>query len=96
MEEYEDMESDAFDAFDAPDAIATTGEQQHKAVSQNGQMIRRLELGVGGNRSGNTAVLKATSGNAAKWVKVRQEARVTIRAGKTAEAAVKHIGKQEL
>lgn len=40
-------------------------------------------------------MLKATSGNAAKRLRERQETRVT-RAGKTAEAAVKEIATQEL
>lgn len=44
MEEYEDMKSDAFDALsalNAHDPTATTEGQEHKATSQNGQMIRQ-------------------------------------------------------
>lgn len=89
MEEYEHMESDAFDAFDA---TATSGGLEHGATSQNGQM----KVGLERNRPGNTGVLEATSGTAAKQSKMGQETRVTARAGKTAEAAVKHVATQEL
>ena len=96
MEEYEDMEGDAFDASDAPDATTTIGGQEHEATSQNGQMIRQLEVGLEGNPVGNVGVLKTTSGNVAKRLKMRQETRVTTRAGKTAEAAVNQLATQEL
>lgn len=45
---------------------------------------------------GNAGVLKSTSGNVAKQLKMKQETRVTTRAGKTAEAAVKQMATQEL
>lgn len=67
----------------------------HKATSMNWQMRRQIELEVERNRLGNTGVLKATSGNA-KRLKMRQETRVTTRAGKLAKAAVKHMASQEL
>ena len=98
MEEFEDMESDAFDAPDAPDApdaTATTRGHEYEAASQNGQMMRQLEAESKKSRLRSAGVLKATSGNAAKRLRVRQETRVT-RAGKTAEAAVKEIATQEL
>ncbi len=44
----------------------------------------------------NSRVLKVTSGKEAKRLKISQETRVTIRQGKTAEAAIKQIGAQEL
>ena len=40
-------------------------------------------------------VLKATSRNVAKWWKMRQKTRVTTRAGKSAEAAIKQIVTQK-
>ena len=89
------MESDAFDAPDAPDATVTTRGHEYEAASQNGQMMRQLEAESKKNRLRSAGVLKATSGNAAKRLRVRQETRVT-RAGKTAEAAVKEIATQEL
>ena len=94
MEEYEDIENDAFDACDA--TAATAGEQEHEALHQNRQVARQLELEAERNQSVNLGVLKATSGNAAKRLKVRQETRATTRAGKSAEAAIKQIAAQEL
>ena len=94
MEEYEDIENDAFDACDA--TAATAGEQEHEALHQNRQVARQLELEAERNQSVNPGVLKATSGNAAKRLKVRQETRATTRAGKSAEAAIKQIAAQEL
>ncbi len=41
-------------------------------------------------------MLQATCGNAAKQLRNRQETRVTTRAGRTAEAAIKQIASQEL
>ena len=40
MEEFEDMESEA---FDPPDATATTRGHGYEAASQNGQIMRQLE-----------------------------------------------------
>lgn len=98
MEEYEDMENDAFDAFNAsgaPDATTVTGGQEHETASQKEQMMRQLAVGVERNRLGNAGVLKAASGNVAKRMKMR-ETRVTTRAGKTVEAAAKQMATQEL
>ena len=94
MEEYEDIENDAFDACDA--TAATAGEQEHEALHQNRQVARQLELEAERNQSVNLGVLKATSGNAAKRLKVRQETRATTKAEKSAEAAIKQIAAQEL
>ncbi len=61
MEEYEDMENDAFDTSDAsgaPDATTVT--------------VRQLAVGVERNRFGNARVLKAASENVAKRVKMRE------------------------
>ena len=94
MEEYEDIWCDAFDAFDAPvapDATTTSGEQEN---GLNRQMIRQLWRGMEGKLVGNSEVLKATSGNAAKRLKMRQETRATTRAGKAAEA--KQLANKEL
>lgn len=94
MEEYEDIENDAFDACDA--TAATAGGQEHEALHQNRQIARQLELEAERNQSVISGVLKANSGNAAKRLKVRQEARATTRAGKSAEAAIKQIAAQKL
>ena len=90
------MESDAFDAPDEPDATTTTGGHEYEAASQNGQMTRQEEVGLERSQLGNAGVLKATSGNAAKRLRMRQETRVITRAGKTAEAAGKQLAAQEL
>ncbi len=99
MEEYEDIEGDAFDAFDAsdaPNATTTSGRQENEVTSQNRRMIRQLDVGLEGKLVGNPGVLKATSGNMAKRHKMRQETRATTRVGKTAEAAVKQLATKEL
>ena len=75
---------------------ATAGGQEHEALHQNRQITRQLELEAEKNQSVNPGVLKATSGNAAKRLKVRQETCATTRAGKSAEAAIKQIAAQEL
>lgn len=98
MEEYEDMENDAFDAsgaYGAPDATTVTEGQEHEAASQREQIVRQLAVEAERNRFGNAGVLKAASGNVAKRVKMR-ETRVTTRTSKTVEAAAKQMATQEL
>ena len=98
MEEYEDMENDAFDAFDvsgAPDATTVTKRQEQKAASQKEQMVRQLAVEVERNRFGNAGVLKAASGNVAKRAKMR-ETRIITRTGKIIETAAKQMATQEL
>lgn len=48
------------------------------------------------NQLGTSGVLRATSGNAGKRFKMRQEPQATTRAGKSAEAAIKQIATQKL
>lgn len=52
-------------------------------------MIYQIEKRIEEKLVGNSGVLKVTSGNAAKWLKLRQKIRAITRAEKTAEAAVK-------
>ena len=87
MEEYEDMEGDAFDASDAcdaPDATATTREYEQEALSQTGQIACQSGIEEQRNQLVSLGVLKATSGNAAKQLRMRQETRTTARSNKTA------------
>lgn len=93
MEEYGEVENDTPDAFDAS---ATAGGQEHQAQHQAMQIARQLGAESERSQPRNVGVLRATSGNAAKLLKNRQETRVTTRAGKTAEAAIKQIASQEL
>ena len=72
------------------------GGQEHQAQHQAMQIARQLGAESERSQSGNVGVLRATSGNAAKRLKNRQETRVTTRAGKIAEAAIKQIASQEL
>lgn len=96
MEEYDDVGSNALIAYDASDATdATTEGQEQEAGSQSLQITRQLELEIEKNQLGNPGVLKATSGNAAKRWKMRQETQTTTRAGKSAEAAIKQIATQK-
>lgn len=84
------------DASGAPDATTVTEGQEHEAASKIGQMMRQLAEGVERNRSGNSGLLKAVSGNVARRMGMRQETRVITRAGKTVEAAAKQMATQEL
>ncbi len=96
MEEYEDVVSDALVAYDAYDATAATTEgQKHEALSQSLQIARQSELETERNQLWNPGILKATSGNAAKRLKMWQT-RATTRAGKSAKAAIKQIATQKL
>lgn len=92
MEEYEDIEGDA---YDAPDATATTREYEQEALSQTGQIACQSGIEEQRNQLVSLGVLKATSGNAAKRLRMRQETRTTARSSKTAEAAIKQIATQE-
>lgn len=79
MEEYEDIEGDAFNAlnaYDAPDATATTREEDE---SQPGQIACQAGVEVERNQMVSLGVLKATSGNVAKRLRTRQETRSTIK-----------------
>ena len=89
MDEYNDMENDAPGASGA--TTETVERQEHEALRQTLQIARQLELETEIIQSANLGVLKATSGNATKSLKMRQETRVTTRAGKSAEAAIKQI-----
>ena len=95
MEEYEDIENnapDAFDAFDAPAITTNPGGHQHETLSQTGQIMHKGGVESEGNQLGNVRALRVTSGNAIK----RLKSRVTTRAGKSAEAAIKKFTTQEL
>lgn len=88
MEGYEDVENDAPDACDAT-AVTAEG-QEHGAPHHNLQIARQLGLEAERSQLANLGVLKATNGNTAKRLK-RQETRLTTRAGKSAELAIKQI-----
>ncbi len=95
MEEYEDVEGNALIAYERSDATdataATTGGQKDGIDGQNLQVARQLMLEMEKNQLGTPGILRATSGNAGKRLKMRQETRATTRARKSAEAAIKSI-----
>ena len=64
IEEYKDIENNAFDVCNA--TTTTKGEQKHETLHQNRQIARQLELEAKRNQLVNPKVLKATSRNAAK------------------------------
>ena len=95
MEKYEKIENNApnsFDAFDAPATTITPGGHKYGTLSQTGQIMYKGGVESEKNQLGNVGVLRATSGNATK----RLKSRVTTRAGKSAEAAIKKFVTQEL
>lgn len=77
------------------DATATI-EREYEGLSQTGQAACQLGIEGGRNQSENLGPLKATSGNAAKRLNMRQKTRVITRSNKNAEAAIKQIATQEL
>lgn len=85
MEEHEDIRNDA----------STTTAVGHEGTLYQA-LQRQLEGEAERNQLANTGVLKATSGNATKRLKIKQDARVVTRASKNAEAAIKQIATQEL
>ena len=98
MEEYEDIENNAFNTFDASgalDATMVTEGQKHEAASQKEQMVRQLAVEVERNRFENAGVLKAASENVAKWAKMR-ETWIITKTDKTVETAAKQMAMQEL
>lgn len=99
MEEYNDVENDAFDAFDAyNDVIAGTAEgQEYEGAHPSLQMVRHVEEEKEADRNQlvNMGVFKPTSGNATKRLMIRQETRGITRTCKTAEATLKQIATQE-
>lgn len=84
MEEYGDIENDAPDGFDASAAAG----HEHDAAHKNLQVAHQLEVEAERSQLASARTLKATRGNAAKRLKMRQETSAVTRASKTAEATV--------
>lgn len=86
----------AYNASNATNVTATTmGRKEQEAGSQSLVITYQAELKVELNQVENSGVFKATSGNAAKWWKMKQRKRATTRAGKLAEAVIKQIATQK-
>ena len=102
MEEYENIEYNAFDAPNTPDMPDALNAPDRTTIIEelenvlNWQMIRQIERGMEGKLAENSGVLKVASGNAPKRLKSRQETRATTLARKTAKAAVKQLANKEL
>lgn len=80
VEEYEDVGNDA----------STTTAVGHERILHQA-LQRQLEGEAERSQLANLGVLKATSGNAIKWLKIRQKTRLATPASKNAEAAIKQI-----
>lgn len=94
MEEYEDVGSNSLIAYDATDATTATMEGQvQETGSQSLLITRQFELEMEKNQLGNPGVLKAISGNAAKW-KAKAETRHSAKERSTSLAALKMIARQ--
>lgn len=94
MDEYEDVEGDAFNARDATDArnpTTTTREDLNWPSQIAGQAGVEAER----NQLESLKALKGTSVNVAKRLRTRQETRSSIKSGKTAEAVIRQIVTQE-
>lgn len=71
MKEYKDIENnvpDAYNAYNATALIATMEKQD-----QTGQIARQLRIKVEKSQLANLRVLKITSGNVAKRLKISQK-----------------------
>ncbi len=90
MEEY--VENKARDVCDA--SAAKVEEQDHGTQHQDLQIARQLRLKEEENQLANLGVFKATNGNAAKKLKLRQETRETTKASKTAIKQIATLGLQ--
>lgn len=96
MEEYEDMESNALVAYNATggtDAETATMRQEQDEMGENLQISGVPELQTERCESRNSGVLKATSGNAAKW-KAKAETRHGAKERSTSLTALKMIARQ--
>ncbi len=88
MEEY--VENKASDAFTAIIEV-----ENHRIQHQDLQITCQLELEAERNQLANLEVFKATNGNTAKKLKLRQETYKTTRVSKTVEAAIKQMASLE-
>lgn len=95
IEEYKDIENNIIDAFDVSDAsviISTPEKKEHKILSLAGQIMQWVRVELEKNEMGNVSVLRMTNRKSTKRLKLR----VTIRAGKSAQAVIKQFVAQEL
>lgn len=94
MKKFEDIERDTFDAHDASNATTTTRRHEYKAANQNEQIMHQLEAEFKKTRLKSAGVLKVTTKNMVKKLRIRQKMRIT-RKGKNVEARIKEIAIQE-
>lgn len=93
---YNEVENNAGDAYPY-DATAETAGQEQEEPHNNMQIVCHMEEEKDADRSDliDMGVLKPTSGNATKRLRMRQETRGITRTTKTAKAALKQIALQE-
>lgn len=96
MKEYEDIEYNAFDVFNVSNTPDTTTTSKKQENDLNWQKIHQLERGIEEKLIRNSEILKATSRNTVKQLKIRQEIQATTWAGKIAKAAAKQLAKKKL
>ena len=77
---------------DASATTATPRGQEHEVSSQSGQVVQWVGVESERNEVGSLGILRTTSENATK----RMKSRVTARAGKSTQAAIKQFATQEL
>lgn len=74
IEEYDETENDALDAFDvtsAPIIIRTFIEKRYKGVDKHCQKMQWVEADLEVNQAKSLDILKTTSKNATKRLKMR-------------------------
>lgn len=86
------MESNTFITYNASNTTdatnKTTKRQKQEVQRQSRQIIGQSELKTKKINLRNYRVLKLTSGNTAKWWKMRQKIYATIKAKKLAKATI--------
>lgn len=78
--------------YDASATTASPRGQEHEVSSQSGEVVQWIEVESERNEVESLGILRTTSGNATKRIKLR----VTAKAGKSTQAAIKQFATQEL
>lgn len=93
MEEYEGIEDYTHDTCNAPDPTATSthGGQELELQSPADNILYQKGVESEGKQLKNAGVLRASSGNTTKWLKLH----VLTRAKKSANAAMKQFAAQK-
>lgn len=94
IEEYKNIKNNASDVYNAYNTIASTAAVVEQ--EQTMQIVRQLGIEIEKSQLANPGIIKITSENVAKQMKIEQKTHVTTRDRKIAEAVIKQIAAQKL